>query len=329
MSRAFDQLQVSSGNFLARMDQAIGLSQRLAVSLGAAAKALDGLSSRAFPSAAQSEQTRFSDMSSRADDLRGRIRAAEAEGPSMTAPTGGYQCRAQIVGNRNAGGDLLGEMKEELAAIEREMATSNTNRLALLREGREDQRAEEEDAANRRLENQKRQTEKAAGALRTSLDKDLATRQAYQKRVDEINGLVGKAGGLTEAEGQRLITLATKERDEALKKLAGTQKKVRDEELEGISAIIREQGRTYEQREAAEQRIADNSQQTIDGYSEQITLLETEGGLLSSSADIRGRELALIKERLRIQEEGEKDEERIAERLKLVGELYDKNLDFT
>jgi tape measure domain-containing protein len=325
MSRAFDQLNISSSNFLARMDQALGLSQRIAAQLGAAAKALDGLTSRSFASPAQAEQNRYSDLSSRAEDLRGRIRASEAEGPSLTARTGGYQRRAQIVGNMNAGGDLVADMRDELAAIEKDMAASQANRLAILRDGREDQAAEEADAANRRLENQRAANTKAVETLRTGLDKDLATRQAWQKKVDEINGLVGKPGGISAAEGERLIALATKDRDEALKKLQGTQKKVRDEDAEEISAIIREQGKALEQYEDQQNRIFDNAQKTIEGNEEQIRLLQTEAGLLGGNADVRERELAIMRERKRITGEQIKDEQQIATLLEQAGRLWDQN----
>jgi tape measure domain-containing protein len=327
MSRAFDQLDVASGNFLARMDKALGLSQRLATSLSAAAKALDSTTSRVFLSAAQAEENRAAALSQRAEDLRGRIRAAEADGPSATATRGGYQRRAQIVGSINAGGDLVADMKEELAAVEREVAQSNQNRLAILRDGREDQRAEEADAAQRRLDNQRTATARETAELRTGLDKDLATRQAWQQKVDKIKGLVGKPGGLSDVEAERLITLATQERDEALKKLVGTQKTVhegRNEELELTKTLNQETNRAFDQEAKRQDDIRQAAKDAIEANDQQLQLLQTEAGLLSSNADVRERELALVRERVRITKAGITDEEQIATLLRQRGELFDQ-----
>jgi tape measure domain-containing protein len=299
MARAFDQMTVASSNFLARMDQAIGLSQRLAQGLAAAARALDGATVRAFPSAPDAEAARTSDLSGRADYLRSRIRAVEAPGPSLTAPTGGYARRAQIVGNRNAGGDLAADMREELAQVEKQLQESNAARLALLREGREDEQAEAADAAAKRLENQRRQSETQLTALRTSLDKDFATRQAWEKRVKEINALIDRPGGVSAVEGQRLIALATTERDEALKKLDGTAK--RDAEARTAESKARREALKAEKEAAAETlkiydqlRISSRSELLLgtdgDARSEQAILTKIRGTALDPDVQKRARE---------------------------------------
>jgi hypothetical protein len=99
-----------------------------------------------------------------------------------------------------------------------------------------------------------------------------------------------------------------------------------------VTALIREQNQQYDQYEATQQQIFDNSQKILEGYEEQLALIGRESSLLAANADVRGRELALIKERLRIEKEqkdGAITEEQIAARLKAVGDLYDQNLAFT
>lgn len=62
-------------------------------------------------------------------------------------------------------------------------------------------------------------------ALRASLDRRFAAQQQYGERINQINQQV-REGGISAAEGERLATLAVKERDEAVQKLGETVKTV-------------------------------------------------------------------------------------------------------
>jgi len=299
MARAFDQLTVASGNFLARMDQAIGLSQRLAQGLAASARLLNGVTASVLPSAAERETARSTELSNRADYLRSRISAAEATGPSLTAPTGGYARRAQIVGNRNAGGDLAADMRAELEQVEKQLRDSNAARLSLLREGREDEQAEAADAAAKRLENQRTQNARRLEALKVDQDKEYAARQAWSKRVAEINALIDKPGGVSAAEAQRLVALATTERDEALKKLDGTarteaaarsaESRARREALKAEKEAAADALKIYDQL-----RVSTRSELLLgsdgDARTEQAALAKLRGTALDPDVQKRARE---------------------------------------
>jgi len=62
-------------------------------------------------------------------------------------------------------------------------------------------------------------------ALRASLDRRFAAQQQYAERINQIN-LQVREGTLSAAEGERLATLAVRERDEAIQKLGETVKAV-------------------------------------------------------------------------------------------------------
>jgi tape measure domain-containing protein len=334
MSRAFDQLTVAAGGFAAQLDDALGISQNISKSLQEAARLFNLLRGE-LPTVASRAADRGQELQDRVDYLRGQVARNSNTGPSMSNPTGGYQRRAQIVGAQNAGVDLLAQQREELAAAEKELRDHQDDLRSVERDGREDREADRTEAANRLALNRQQRSARETTELRTKLDKEFAAQQDHQRRVAEINRLVAvgpRAGGLSTAEGERLTAAATRERDEALKKLNETGRsgnRVRNEELELVSSIVREQGRAAEQYEDQQNRIFDNAQRTIDANDEQLRLMETEAGLLGQNADVRERELAIIKERRRITQAGIKDEEQIAKLLEQTGDLYDRQLALT
>jgi tape measure domain-containing protein len=334
MSRAFDQLTVAATGFAAQLDDALGISQNISKSLQEAARLFNLLRGE-LPTVASRAADRGQELQERAEYLRGQIARNTNTGPGLSNRVGGYQRRAQIVGAENAGIDLVGQQREELAAVERQLRDHMDEQRSLQREAREDQEADRTDAAARALNNQRRRNETEVAEFRGKLDKEFATQQQHRQRLATIQRLVAtgpSGGGISEAEGQRLTAIATRERDEALKKLNETGRsgnRVRNEELELVSSIVREQGRAAEQYEDQQNRIFDNAQRTIDANDEQLRLMETEAGLLGQNADVRERELAIIKERRRLVTAGIKDEEQIARLLEQTGDLYDRQLALT
>lgn len=254
MSRAFDQLTVASAGFASKLDEALGLSQAIARSLGAAANLLNSVSRAAF-------QTREQAAAARTTALQTRI--AELEG-SATSSSQAYRAAAGLTGAQTFGGTaqtqyLAGQgQARELEAARKELADHLAEQRSLERESREDREADRADADARGLANQRQRNTRETAELRGKIDKDVAIRREWQTRVDEINRLVAagsQAGGLTQAEGQRLITLATNERDEALKKLDGTarreaeartaESKARREALRAEAEAARDAGKVY------------------------------------------------------------------------------------
>lgn len=215
MSRAFDQLQVASGNFLGRLDQALGLSQALARSLSNAATAMDAFSARATPTAEAAAARNSSARGDTVRQLRSQISEYDQRIAATAAEVGANAGRDPVLAQLRAERDQVAALLEDETRLYRE---AETERLAIGRDAREMDRAEREDAAAKVTANRRRQDQAAADDLRKSLDKDLVARQEWQKRREGIERLVA-AGTLTAAEGDRLAVLALKERDEAVEKL--------------------------------------------------------------------------------------------------------------
>lgn len=174
--------------------------------------------------------------------------------------------------------------------------------------------------------------------LRASFNQKFRIQQEYEDRVNEINAAV-RNGYLSEVEAGQYRSEALKRQNDDLKRLDTTAKDAAKSARERaaadkaalgeVTALIKDTNQIYDQEQDRQNRLFDASQKTIDGYKEQLSLLETESGLLSANSDIRGKEMALIKERLAMSKAEVTDQEQIAERLRLVGEIYDKQLDFT
>jgi hypothetical protein len=264
--------------------------------------------------------SRLEEYSSRQEEVRARLRAGgqmSPEGEALTDRGNLFQARARVQGleqDISRTSEKIGEMNEALKRL------GNAGRV-----GVEEYLPNSADPGG-------------VKAFRASMDAGFKAEQEFAARKTQINQML-REGSIDAADADRLSALAVTERANALKKMdtssrdaakAERERAARDKEALGeVTALIKEQNQQYDQEQDRQQRVFDNSQQVIEGYKETLTYMGQESALISGNADLRGRELAVLKERQALQKQGVTDEEQIAERLRLVGEIYDKQLDFT
>ena len=121
------------------------------------------------------------------------------------------------------------------------------------------QRAEQEAAAGQAAEARRRRTAADAAELRKALDDRFRITSEYDDRVRRLREAEA-AGGITAADRTTLETLALRERDEALRRIEGTTRRVtaiprpdREAERE-INDIIRERERLIQANENPQER---------------------------------------------------------------------------
>ncbi|MFL1462514.1 tape measure protein [Roseococcus sp. DSY-14] len=256
VGRAFGQLTAAADQFLARLDQAIGLSNALARALSGAARVLDGVR-RGSGLLLPSEQE--ADRRAQAEALRAQIARLEAEsqGDSLRSQPRRGSIRGGLVGTaqQQAGVDRAARL-EELRRQYQELQEEITRGEAAAGER---QRTEQEGAAAQAAEARRRRTAADAEELRKALDDRFRINSEYEDRVRRLREAEA-AGGITAADRTRLETLALRERDEALRRIEGTTRRVasiprpdREAERE-INDIIRERERLIQNNENAQER---------------------------------------------------------------------------
>jgi tape measure domain-containing protein len=256
VGRAFGQLTAAADQFLARLDQAIGLSNALARALSGAARVLDGVR-RGSGLLLPSEQE--ADRRAQAEALRAQIARleAESEGQSLSSQPRRGSIRGGLVGaaQQQAGVDRaarLEELRRQYAELQEEITRGEAA-------AGERQRTEQETAAAQAAEARRRRTTADAEELRKALDDRFRINSEYDDRVRRLREAEA-AGGITAADRTRLETLALRERDEALRRIEGTTRRVaaiprpdREAERE-INDIIRERERLIQNNENAQER---------------------------------------------------------------------------
>jgi tape measure domain-containing protein len=256
VGRAFGQLTAAADQFLARLDQAIGLSNALARALSGAARVLDGVR-RGSGLLLPSEQE--ADRRAQAEALRAQIARleAESEGQSLSSQPRRGSIRPGLVGaaQQQAGVDRAARL-EELRRQYTELQEEITRGEAAAGER---QRTEQETAATQAAEARRRRTAADAEELRRALDDRFRINSEYEDRVRRLREAEA-TGGITTADRTRLETLALRERDEALRRIEGTTRRVaaiprpdREAERE-INDIIRERERLIQNNENAQER---------------------------------------------------------------------------
>ncbi|MDW8399864.1 MAG: tape measure protein [Acetobacteraceae bacterium] len=256
VGRAFGQLTAAADQFLARLDQAIGLSNTLARALSGAARVLDDVRRGA---GLLTEGERLADQRALRDALAAEIARLEAEvagGGERRAPRRG-SIRPGLVGTaeQQAGVDRarrLEELRQQHRELVEEVARGE-------REAAERGEAERRDADARAAEARRRRGAEQAAELRRQLDAEFRINAEYEDRVRRLREAEA-SGAIDAAERQRLETLATRERDEALRRLEGSVRRVtaaqrdnRDAERE-LNEVLRERERLIQQNETAYER---------------------------------------------------------------------------
>jgi hypothetical protein len=157
-------------------------------------------------SEARAYLSRLEEYASRQEEVRARLRASgqmSPEGEALTDRGNLFQARARVQGleqDIERTSTKIGEMNELLKRV------GNSGRV-----GVEEYGPTSADPGG-------------VNALRASLDKKFAAEQAYQAKVTEINAKL-REERIGAADADRLTTLATNERDEAIKRLDDSTKK--------------------------------------------------------------------------------------------------------
>jgi len=220
VGRAYGQLTAAADQFLARLDQAIGLSSTLARALSGAARALDGVRQGA---GLLSPEERLADQRRSAEAMANEIGRLEALGTGAVPQPRRGSIQAGLVGTAQsqAGVDQAGrlrELREQYFGLLAEI--EDAERSSLVR------RLDEQGQANERaVESRRRRGEQEANDLRRQLDDRFRINTEYEERIRRIRESA-EAGGMDAAERGRLEALATRERDEALQRLEGTTRRV-------------------------------------------------------------------------------------------------------
>ncbi|WP_372623814.1 tape measure protein [Falsiroseomonas sp.] len=259
LGRAFGQLTAATEGFLGQLDRAIGLSNTLARALSGAARAVDGVRQGAGLLTDTERLTEQRRQLQALGDQIGRLEAENDGRPSLRAQPRRGSIRPGLVGaaQQQAGVDpaqRLEELRGQYFALLAEVDAAE--RAATARRIEEAERAGQQAADARR-----RRAAQDVLDLTNDLDDRFRIEREYQERLRRLREAEA-AGGVTAAERGRLEALATQERDEALRRLEGTTRRVtaagregRDAERE-LNEVLRERERLIQQNEDAYERYA-------------------------------------------------------------------------
>ncbi len=323
MSRAFSQLQTSSQRLLADLDQAFGLSNAIARAWGAAAAAIDNFRRRAMPSAQDAAAAASQSQEQIVERLRRQLGGIDSQISAVTQEVGANAARDPVLGQLRAERAQVQALLDDQTAAYRK---AEMDRLAIGRDAREMERAEREDAAATAAEGRRQRSKAEIDELRVALDQRFKIQQEYESRAATINQARGR-NAITAAEAERLLALAAKDRDDALKRAAGTTRQTASEEDTAISNIIRRQGELIEERKKDQQAAWERSRDVTQGYEDNLAVIQRETELVGASVEQREVELAILRETQRLKKEGvDLDSEEGKRRLDLVSQIAKGNV---
>jgi hypothetical protein len=209
---------------------------------------------------------RRASLESQRDALQRRLSELEAEGAGQPAvssqPRRGTIQRGLVgVAREQAGvtrSGLIAEIRQQLDEVQREIATLEAEARAAEERARQILNPQTRAGGNEAEIRRQRAAEDIA-RLQATLDRRIAIEQNFQQQLNRIRE-AESAGAIDTAEAQRLVTEATRQRDEALQRLTDTQRRAtnatrdnRDAERE-LNEVLRERERLIQQNETAYER---------------------------------------------------------------------------
>lgn len=239
VERGFNQLSVSTTNFLGQLDQAIGASRTLGRLLGLAAEALDGV-------------RRGVGLGTAEEDVRGRAASAQA---ALDAEIGRQARNSPI----NPLDNML--RNRRLAAARRAAFAANADLAEFELGGNQREAAEATVAAQRAAEDQRRRAQERLNPLLDRLDPS----RPIQQRFDEAKAAIEegqRTGALTALEATVRLSQAERERTQALAALnnavqrAGGAQRARNQVDSEGADLQREITQLIQQNETATERYA-------------------------------------------------------------------------
>jgi hypothetical protein len=210
---------------------------------------------------------RRASLESQRDALQRRLRELEAEQAGQTAVSsqprrGTIQRGAVGVAQQQAGvtrSDLIAQIRQQLDEVQREIAALEAEARAAEERARQILNPDSRAAGGNEAALRRQRAAEDIQRLQESLDARLRIEREFQSRLNRIREAEA-AGAIDTAEAQRLVTEATRERDEALQRLTGTQRSAtsatrenRDAERE-LNEVLRERERLIQQNENAYER---------------------------------------------------------------------------
>lgn len=202
MARAQQQFDVSAQSFLAHIDQALGLSQKLASILGVAAGSMDSIRQGLGGSTRAERQVQ---LGQEAAEIQERLRTLD-----QAAQPG-------ISRQRNRGA-LVRPMVETRADLERQLEATRAEQRRINNEIVLQDEADFEIAQAGRLEAQRSASGEAIKKIRDDLDKSLKLKREHAEQVKAIDRALG-IGAIEAAEAEKLKASAASDLAEALGKL--------------------------------------------------------------------------------------------------------------
>jgi hypothetical protein len=201
------------------------------------------------------------------DALQQRLRELENEqaGQPPAAPPprrGTIQRGARDAAREQAGvtrAGLIAEIRQQLDEVQREIAALEAEARAAEERARQILNPDSRAGGGNEAALRRQRAAEDIQRLQENLDARLRIEREFQSRLSRIREAEA-AGAIDTAEAQRLVTAATRERDEALQKLTGTQRRAanatrdnRDAERE-LKEVLRERERLIQQNETAYER---------------------------------------------------------------------------
>ena len=263
ISQAFGVLREATQGFLGQLDQALGLSQRIATALGGAAAALRGAQAAITAATpAQAAQAAQEGAQRQIAEIQRGIEAAQARVDGVQAqfrPRGEVTPERMAAAERAAAVDPAGQAAaRDLAALRARLAEqqrieqeATETRARLAREAQEAQGMEEATAAARRAEAQRRRATEEFNGVRDRLDRERALREEHRQAIARIDA--GEAAGATDAAyAARLRARAEEELAEGLRKLEPAARAAATSRREGTEADREAQRQAEEGRRVTE-----------------------------------------------------------------------------
>ncbi len=252
IGRAGGALTAAVQNFGAELDKALGLSQRIAAALKAAADAINGIQRVILPTERQAAEAAALSTRQRADELRQRLSDSRDRSQFPDGPAGD-----RLFAAARANEDP--RMARDVEAAEQAARDAEARLQAIRREARELERVERDEAARQALEASRQQAQAAAEQLRLDLDKDYALRKKHEERIKIIDRAEA-TGAITSAQAAAQRKLANDDLAEGLKKLADAHKQVGKEAADAdahVKEYLKDQERIAKEAAKAQEQAAE------------------------------------------------------------------------
>jgi tape measure domain-containing protein len=252
IGRAGGALTAAVQNFGAELDKALGLSQRIAAALKAAADAINGIQRVILPTERQAAEAAALSTRQRADELRQRLSDSRDRSQFPDGPAGD-----RLFAAARANEDP--RMARDVEAAEQAARDAEARLQAIRREARELERVERDEAARQALEASRQQAQAAAEQLRLDLDKDYALRKKHEERIKIIERAEA-TGAITSAQAAAQRKLTNDDLADGLKKLADAHKQVGKEAADAdahVKEYLKDQERIAKEAAKAQEQAAE------------------------------------------------------------------------